>query len=184
MTLLAPSSIRSAIDISHATRLALVHDMAEAVVGDITPLEEMPKAEKARRERDTMTFLATTMLGRYERGQQGQELRDLWEEYEAGVTPEAKFVKDLDKLELLCQMVEYEKADPEAVLAGERDLGEFTHVAKYIKGEEMRGWAEELKGERDRYWRGLGKAPLWKWDEEDSNGGIATVVEETDAPKV
>ena len=122
----------------------------------------MPKHEKARRERDTMQFLAGTMLGNYDGGERGRELVELWEEYEAGVTAEARFVKDVDKLELLCQMVEYEMADPEAVKAGERDLWEFTHVATEIKGEEMKRWADELMGERKRWWRELGKEPRFK----------------------
>ena len=34
---------------------------------------------------------------------------ELWNEYENGITPEAKFVKDLDKLEMLLQADHYEK---------------------------------------------------------------------------
>lgn len=33
----------------------------------------------------------------------------LWEEYEARITPESKFVKDLDLFELAVQAVEYEE---------------------------------------------------------------------------
>lgn len=39
----------------------------------------------------------------------GQEAMDLWKEYASDSTPEANFVKDLDKLELIIQAVEYEK---------------------------------------------------------------------------
>ena len=38
----------------------------------------------------------------------GQEAVDLWKEYASDSTPEANFVKDLDKLELIIQAVEYE----------------------------------------------------------------------------
>ena len=34
----------------------------------------------------------------------GQELVALWEEYEAGLTPEAKVVKDLDKFDMILQV--------------------------------------------------------------------------------
>lgn len=40
----------------------------------------------------------------------GQEAVDLWKEYASDSTPEANFVKDLDKLELIIQAVEYEKS--------------------------------------------------------------------------
>lgn len=39
----------------------------------------------------------------------GQEAVDLWKEYANDSTPEANFVKDLDKLELIIQAIEYEK---------------------------------------------------------------------------
>lgn len=39
----------------------------------------------------------------------GQRIKSLWHEYEENTTPEAKFVKDLDKLELGLQAVEYER---------------------------------------------------------------------------
>lgn len=40
---------------------------------------------------------------------QSQEIFSLWQEYENGETMEAKFVKDLDKFELILQAFEYEK---------------------------------------------------------------------------
>ena len=44
-------------------------------------------------------------------GEAADRVRDLWNEYEAGQTPEAKFVKDLDRLELCLQTVEYERRE-------------------------------------------------------------------------
>lgn len=38
------------------------------------------------------------------------EAEELWKEYASDSTPEAKFVKDLDKLELIIQAVEYENS--------------------------------------------------------------------------
>jgi putative hydrolase of HD superfamily len=46
------------------------------------------------------------MLGHSE---QAKEMAALWQEYEDAQTPEALFVKDLDKFEMLVQAVEYEK---------------------------------------------------------------------------
>lgn len=37
------------------------------------------------------------------------EIVDLWHEYEEAKTPEALFVKDLDKFEMIVQALEYEK---------------------------------------------------------------------------
>lgn len=42
-----------------------------------------------------------------------QEIVDLWQEYEDASTPEALFVKDLDKFEMIVQALEYEKCKKE-----------------------------------------------------------------------
>ncbi|XP_023086417.1 HD domain-containing protein 2 isoform X2 [Piliocolobus tephrosceles] len=66
-------------------RLALVHDMAECIVGDIAPADNIPKEEKHRRE----------------------------EEYETQSSAEAKFVKQLDQCEMILQASEYEDLEHE-----------------------------------------------------------------------
>merc|ERR1712238_611689 len=38
----------------------------------------------------------------------GNEILELWKEYEEGATPKAKLVKDMDKLEMILQALEYE----------------------------------------------------------------------------
>ena len=40
----------------------------------------------------------------------GKEAVNLWKEYASDSTPEANYVKDLDKLELIIQAIEYEKS--------------------------------------------------------------------------
>lgn len=40
----------------------------------------------------------------------GFEAEELWKEYASDSTPEASFVKDLDKLELIIQAIEYENS--------------------------------------------------------------------------
>jgi putative hydrolase of HD superfamily len=50
---------------------------------------------------------------------QSLRVKALWEEYEARETPESKFVKDLDLLELAVQAVEYEACMSCRVLSDE-----------------------------------------------------------------
>ncbi|KAG8531720.1 uncharacterized protein KY384_003352 [Bacidia gigantensis] len=149
--LVAPDSLASKINIGHCVQLALVHDMAESIVGDLIP-RQVEKEEKARREGDTMAWIQTQALGGVDGGEQGGRLKKLWEEYEEGKTENAKFVKDVDKLELVLQMVEYEKAGEGSV-----DLGEFLDAKELINGDVCKGWAEELIREREDFWRRLGK---------------------------
>ena len=134
--------------------MALIHDMAESLVGDITPQDNIPKEEKNRREGTTMDYLTGTLLGGVHGGVQGQGMREVWQEYEDSKTLEAKFVHDVDKMELLLQMVEYEKRGQ-----GTLDLGEFLGVAQGIELEEMKGWCREVLRERQEFWRGLGIRP-------------------------
>ncbi|CAF9917107.1 MAG: hypothetical protein ALECFALPRED_011041 [Alectoria fallacina] len=157
LTMLAPASLSSKLNIPHCTKMALVHDMAELLVGDITPKDEIPKEEKARREADTMEYLCggEGLLGKWGKGEQGKSIQAIFEEYEESKTPESLFVHDVDKVELLLQMVEYEKR-----WKGKLDLGEIAYVAKNVVLEEMKEWCREILGERVEFWKGLGKKAL------------------------
>ena len=58
ITMLAPPSLRARdLNVPRCTQMAIVHDMAESLVGDITPQDGIPKPEKSRREETTMEFL-------------------------------------------------------------------------------------------------------------------------------
>ncbi|KAL2356533.1 HD domain-containing protein [Cryomyces antarcticus] len=152
LTMLAPASLTSRLNIPRCTQMALVHDMAESLVGDITPVDGVLKAEKSRRETATMSYLCGDLLGKVGGGVAGEEMRAVWQEYEDGETLEARFVHDVDKMELLLQMMEYERA-----AQGTLDLGEFAWVAKRIELPEVRAWCEELLKERGEFWRGVGR---------------------------
>jgi len=56
-----------------------------------------------------MNSFLNEMLGGEGNKQARERIRSLWEEYEARETPEAKLVKDLDRLELVLQAGEYER---------------------------------------------------------------------------
>ena len=92
ITLLCPPSLSAKLDIPRCTKMALIHDMAESLVGDITPVDGVTKAEKSRRESETMDYLCQSLLGRVNGGKQGEEIRRVWQEYEDGVTMESQFV--------------------------------------------------------------------------------------------
>ena len=132
--------------------MALIHDMAESLVGDITPVDGVSKIEKCRRETETMDYLCKGLLGGVDGGVQGKHIREIWQEYEDGETLESKFVHDVDKMELLLQMMEYERTHQ-----GRIDLGEFSHVATRIVLPEVQVWAEELLARRVMFWAGHGK---------------------------
>ncbi|KAF2091960.1 hypothetical protein K490DRAFT_70676 [Saccharata proteae CBS 121410] len=156
LTMFAPASLSSRINIPHCTKMALIHDMAEALVGDITPVDKVSKEEKSRREGTTMDYFCKGLLGRVGGGLTGEDVRRVWQEYEDSETLESKYVHDIDKVELLLQMTEYERSKQ-----GELDLGEFTRVAAKVVLPEMKVWADQLLEERRQFWKGVGKEPSY-----------------------
>lgn len=87
-------------------KLCLAHDLAESIVGDLTPRDAVPKREKFRREEAAMRRIRDDVLLA---APGGRELYDLWKEYEDGVSEEARLVKQIDKLEMVVQAAEYER---------------------------------------------------------------------------
>lgn len=153
ITMLAPPSLSSRLNIPHCTKMALVHDMAESLVGDITPVDGVSTEEKHRREATTMEFLMTKLLGKSSGTlDQAQGIRDIWQEYEDAKTLESQFVHDVDKVELLLQMIEYERSRD----GGRLDLSEFVGVARRIHLEEVKVWSDEILKERDVFWKEKG----------------------------
>ena len=147
MSLLCPPSLLPRIDLAKCMKMCLVHDMAEAIVGDITPVDGVPKPEKSRREAETMDYISNELLGRVHGGLAGREIRALWQEYEDSKTLDSHFVHDIDKVELLTQMIEYEKRADRRL-----DLGEFAYVATRVQLPEIKAWADDLLRERDAFW--------------------------------
>ncbi|XP_023285905.1 HD domain-containing protein 2 [Seriola lalandi dorsalis] len=94
------------VDKDRCIKLALVHDMAECIVGDIAPSDNISKAEKHRREEEAMRQLS----GLLPEGLK-QEIYGLWEEYETQSSPEARLVKQFDLLEMILQAHEYEELE-------------------------------------------------------------------------
>ena len=95
VALLAVLLTPEGLDGHKCLQLAIVHDLQESIVGDITPADGIGREEKSRRERAAVGLLAEKL--------NFPELKALFEEFEALETPEARFVKDLDRIEAVLQ---------------------------------------------------------------------------------
>ncbi len=91
-----------ALDSGRVARIALVHDMAEALLTDLPKRasellgsEVKHAAERRAIERIMAGFPA------------GTTYVELWSEYEAAATPEARLVRDADKLDMALQAAAY-----------------------------------------------------------------------------
>ena len=92
------------LDLDRSIKIAIVHDMAEAETGDIATRaqdkeQELSKQEKSDLEKQFFENIAS----------QDGEILKLWKEYESKETREAKFVNDMDKIDLCLQALKYEK---------------------------------------------------------------------------
>ncbi|CAG5138837.1 uncharacterized protein ALTATR162_LOCUS449 [Alternaria atra] len=113
-----------------AACMALVHDMGEALIGDITPSDGI--TQKHEREEMALKFLACTL--RSSNPDFADLLLELWHEYEDGKTETAILVRQLDKLECIHQAVVYEQRNG-------RDLGEFMELKEKVT---LPGWQQLL----------------------------------------
>ncbi|XP_014472070.1 PREDICTED: HD domain-containing protein 2 [Dinoponera quadriceps] len=93
------------LDKTKIMQMTLIHDLAECIVGDITPYCGIPPDEKHRLEDEAMEDICKLL------GDKGSDILHIFREYEKQETPEAQYVKDLDRLDLLMQAFEYEKRD-------------------------------------------------------------------------
>ncbi|MGJ1448892.1 HD domain-containing protein [Sphingobacterium spiritivorum] len=86
------------IDLLKVLKMVLIHDIVEIDAGD-TFIYDM---QKNHSNTDEERQAANRIFGLLP-VEQGQELIALWEEFEAGETPEAKFARAMDRLEPLLQ---------------------------------------------------------------------------------
>ena len=89
------------LDAQKVLTMALIHDLGEAISGDVpAPLQHPADNREVRERRDLETILAPL----------GASLKDafmsLWDDYAGVRTAEAKLVKALDKLETILQHVQ------------------------------------------------------------------------------
>jgi putative hydrolase of HD superfamily len=98
------------IDASKCIQMALVHDLAECLVGDIAPDDNVAKADKEKMEHDAMEKIALTLGQSCPNNEARQLVLDLFQEYEKRETSESRAVKDLDLLDMIIQADEYEQA--------------------------------------------------------------------------
>jgi hypothetical protein len=146
--------------------------MAEAIVGDIPATAAISKADKHAAEAAAMQHMCGILAPTHPRA--AARLAALYAEYEAGATPEAQAVKDIDKCEMILQALEYEEAAAAAAAAAvghsaareagargshgqaqgrpgckQLDLSDFyASVDGRIKSSAVGGWAAEVVARR------------------------------------
>ena len=117
-------------------KMALIHDLGEAIIGDIK-WEEGNKvvASQEEKHRDEKKAIGDM----FSKNPDFKEYIDLWNEFNDQKTKEAKALKLIDKLEMAIQAFEYEKE-------GYKNLSEFWENAeKYLNGSLLEELFKNLK---------------------------------------
>ncbi len=86
------------LDLLHLLKLCIIHDLGEAISGDVPATMQADDPGRAARERADLITLCEPLPSDL-----SQELLALWDEYAAGATPEAAAAKGFDKLETMLQ---------------------------------------------------------------------------------
>ncbi len=85
------------VDMARLLKMCVIHDLGEALRGDISATLQPPEGKAAQERMDLLELLEPLP----EPVRAG--IRELWDEYEAASTPEARLAKALDKLETILQ---------------------------------------------------------------------------------
>jgi len=99
MALLTHRRLEESVNLERVLAMTIVHDLAEVEVGDIPCFETGDrKTNKAELELAAIERIATMLPA-----PEGEMVKQLWLEFEDGKTPEARFVRALDHLEVQVQ---------------------------------------------------------------------------------
>ncbi len=121
LALIIADAYFSELDLLKVLTLVLLHDFGEIGAGDIVPADGIDPDEKCARE-------CESVLQTFGKLPTGHRYMILWDEYEAGVSPEARFVKQIDRLDMALQACVYH-------LRGFIDAKEFLDAAERIMKE-------------------------------------------------
>jgi len=121
------------LNLNRAIKMALAHDLCEVFAGDATPFDHLIAQGKYDGEREffnkwplRLTKKAKNQLSSKKHGKEEESLatvvgllptdlregmRELWREYEEGLTREAVFVRQVDKMENMISACEYQLED-------------------------------------------------------------------------
>lgn len=105
-------------------RMALIHDLPEVAIGDLKPSEK--SAETKEKEETAMKKILNLLPS-----EQRERYIKVWNEYQEGKTREAQAVRQLEKIEMALQAIEYQKAGSTS-----QSLGRFIKSA-----EEVTSWS-------------------------------------------
>ena len=124
------------VEVDRAAAMALVHDAAEALTGDVAArVDESDRTitlqQKQENERAAIEqlFPATGSAA---------PVRELWQEYEASATAEAQFVRDMNLVDMCLQALRYQRDRRYDINARYASTGGFERLDEFFATAESR----------------------------------------------
>ncbi|MEA2097330.1 MAG: HD domain-containing protein [Candidatus Cloacimonadota bacterium] len=111
------------LDIFKILKYSLIHEIGEIYAGDITPDDNITDSEKYELEIASVKKVFSKL-------KHGDKYIKLWEEFENTENKEAKFIKQIDRLEMVLQAHFYEKTL-------DLNLQDFKNSAKSVLKEDI-----------------------------------------------
>ena len=99
LAILLSDQIDTRVDLLKVLKMLVVHDLAEAITGDI-PAHEVSARQQHKQETERAAFKS---LVEDLSAEKAHEIVALWEEFKARQTPESHFANSLDKVEAVMQ---------------------------------------------------------------------------------
>jgi len=91
------------LDSEKIMRMALLHDLAESIIGDITP-DHIRKNEKITKENDAIKQILKNLPYSI-----AESYFEIWNDYQKKISKEAILLHEMDKLEMAFQAKFYQK---------------------------------------------------------------------------
>ena len=116
------------LDTEKIIKMALLHDLSESIIGDITP-DNMLKDEKVNKENLAMKQILKNLPNKI-----AEQYFELWSEYQKNSSQEAELLHDVDKLEMAFQAKFYQNKG----ISKEKLQTFFNTAKKEIKSKNLR----------------------------------------------
>jgi putative hydrolase of HD superfamily len=149
MSFIIADELKLRINKAHAMEIALVHDLAEAITGDID-VRLIKEKKITKKEKNEMELKAMEKIKNTLPKHTGYKIYNLWQEYENAASNEAKFIKALDKIETITHLIGegYKKYDDTELIAIYADdyVDKFPKLKKLLKTVKIKLKEEFKKG--------------------------------------
>lgn len=102
MAILLREHLENPIDLEKVLKMIIIHDLVEIEAGDVSALKTLNDSS-LRKEKTKKEIKAIKNIQKELQGELGNEIYNLWNEFEEKKSPEARFANAIDKLEVQIQ---------------------------------------------------------------------------------